>query len=153
MKSAISSRRRVTTATEHFRILSFQSRPVSQESAAMQGRDITKCQSIAIFRTQLLKISVGNTSFFAHAQMEACYDFEQEQHVHGGCRRRPVDLGQRRPFFFALAQWRNLNGRWSLPFTIRFAVMHLFARGCFSLARSSATHSHSTPLHSVMMRH
>ena len=52
---------------------------------------------------------------------------------------------------FRLAR-RNLNGRRSLPFTIRFAVMHLFPRGCFSLARLSVGHA-LTPLHSVMMRH
>ena len=51
---------------------------------------------------------------------------------------------------FRLAR-RNLNGRRSLPFTIRFAVMHLFPRGCFSFA-THAPHG-ARPLYSVMMRH
>ena len=87
--------------------------------------------------------------------MEVCYDFEQERTWMEDVGRTSVNVAL---FFFALAPRpprpprRNLNGRWSLPFTIRFAVMHLFPRGCFSLARLSVGHA-LTPLHSVMMRH
>ena len=91
--------------------------------------------------------------FFLHMLKWACYDFEQEWRARGRGRRPTTDLGQRRPFLFLpslmlpsfrLAR-RNLNGRRSLPFTIRFAVMHLFPRGCFSFA-THAPHRTATLL-------
>lgn len=73
-------------------------------------------------------------------------------------KRTSADDGPRStsPFsFFALADAmlpsfrlarRNLNGRRSLPFTIRFAVMHLFPRGCFSFATHARTQRTATLL-------